>query len=1758
MQLAAAAAQALDGRNEAEPADRLEEQARGNQSFLLQAFYDDLVKLAETSVFDGSNPPLSTLPSGRPTLLDTGMVLCLKAKKKPTWINKYDKNGTYPTLKFKHAPYEAATFTLRPVVDFDMVDFAKNPPVFVDATTYFDEEVIGLAFDLDWGGRKPLFAKDAREDVEAYVRAYHIAFLDFETRTLIRAATTIPAKVDLTRSPVTNPADPTTPIYDALRSRYQYTVPRNEVAPEESAAALRARRIEVRVRPISQTGHYGASFTDELKLEPTLTPLPADDAHLTMSLPESGDELQAMVEWRQLALPPIAGVAHTKGWHLVLRPPRGVPLGAYPDDAVDVTDRGLMSATGQALIEGDIVIKLYRDEAEAKAAGLTWKCPEAGIDDRPEQDPAEKIFTLDLTSKKLPGTVYDHRGRKQGASSPLFKASKAFFEHTSAASRDGYAWRLFLRATADYDNDEALARGAAVSGLAPVRLLLKVRGKQPEAPPLRPLSHFEWPVRTTYPQVDGADITASAGPVRVAVVQHGAGGSVPALAFVQKPGRSRAITVSWNAIPSETGASRPLQAVAAYDVFELPLDMLVNADLDPASGFKPDWRWLRRIVPTDADQASQIPATLADVQNWEAQYPSFARTVDHLGRAGVDPREMPARWPDWYSWDESELKWPRAPFSDAIVVAESSQPLGTFAQDLLTPAEKLAIWRELGRAITKGVLHDYLACLVGHMADQGGIGAEARFEVQLIASQPTAVTDPLKWLMANTATLDPYGWAALSRLGLCVTLALRDPVTGLLLSQRTLCEKYAVAVKGIAVEADAVGGSVAATIKALRAHLLVELPIQHLRAYRAEGDSANLDSIGLSLLQVSLRPIPSPTATYRVMRITTLPTAPAGEILDADITPTKNRVDLLFPKTERFAIAVDPRDGDRLSVKGAFRVDDIVLVREFARSPADPAEFADLLQKAGVQWEEKEEYGQRPLPLLTGDLDPTLSPFQKFGSVPSDWKERLIDGGANFGVFLGYLIDAFKSSPDDASLPVPDLHGELTRPEREKQLRESYMVWSARFFPTAPLGWVMATNDPLEDAADYMAVAQPKSADPLKIAADGRGRLLFTRFAEEEWANERSYAVMPVGRYERLWALAQPPATADKSDDVPIRFPDLGQGRADIDLPRIRRLEAPKLLLARLLRSEDGRTFNELILSHAERTLSQTNVAVSGKLAFGEIRRKYVRQFIHVQWPRRLAKVSLLTGPQFGLPQPLARTDAPTATPHDLGAAAETLLAAAPQARWDSTRYVDAAEPFYYRQSLHFEATASVDVVSDERTVVLPTPEPDLIRPIGDPPVTSSPINWSVISAAKQKTYQDWLAEIGDPSPIADRLRPEGFRLSIRLPRLIESLNPESLAGHFAYENKRYERDAIDYAPVGFLPDPDVRIVILDQSTTTTIPIAQIVPKSTGAAGTVADVFEFNRLSSDFFVPAPDYTVATDWADGIIATLSVRPCPVGYAVQLATSSVPVLTLPDVLSGVDPTQLLAPTQLPKEGPLLQLTPLALRLELVTVSTDFVLAQVNPLTGGRWLGRPHLTPSEEEAKRPLTQDDLTIGLRLIMDLGRRRAAALLGWDIAASAGSAQDREMAVGLLQRVEESDIAILLERAKPFEVGETKLKAWAEAGILAWHREPSANPSTTASWKRITTAQTANNDWNLITIKFVIAANPADQPAIDATVDQAISDLNAAFLEAGRKLDKSKVIALNRGLERLAGLTFRTIPTGEPTVVAQRGNAERVDWPKAM
>lgn len=1715
---------------------RLEEQARGNQSFLLQALHDDLVRLASETTFADGVPVSAPLSDDRPTLLDTGMILCVKSKGRPDWINKRDSTA-FPIVTFAHGPRARQPFVVRPAATFDMIDFALNPPVFRDAITYFDEDMIAIAFELGWGGDQPKVATGARKDVEGYVRCYEFVFFDVESQVVIKTITSTPSLAHTTELP-------SMPGVNAVRARYQYAVARSEIVPASDLAQLRPRRIGVSVTPVSQTGQRGACFTDVLTFEPKLTPLPADDAQLILTLTDPSAKPTAKLTWRQPVLPPTGGVARTEGWHLILRPLRTVPLGAYPEEATDVTDRGLMSTTGQALIAGDIVIRLYDPDFEPHRATVAGYerivlTDQALADDQPA---AEEEHRLDLNSGTIPGDVFDHRGEAQDEDSPIHAAARAFFTQRSAAAPGGHAWRLFLRASSAPPRARP-DQQSGVSGLAAVRLLLELPREGEDKTPLRPLQHFEWPVLHQLEQVAAVDIRAEAGPVRVAVVTKNGD-----LRFVQKPGRLRAVTVSWNSLPCEPTTPLPVEAYAAYDVFEQQLDNMINADLSEDSGFQSEWRRLRRVVPTDAILASQVPATMADVQNWEAQYPSFARSVAFLDQK-VAPREMMAEWPGWFSWAESELRWPPPmPFGDRVAL-----PASTKSARPPTPSQQLAIWRDLGHSISKMHLHEFLATLIGHVAEAGGVGADAQFGVQLIAGQPMAVKDPIKWLTANTATLDPYGWAALSHLGLGVTLALRDPFTGLLLPQEETLTKIREALAEVSTMAGKAGGPIADDVNTLCAHVLIDLPIQHLRAYRSDDSSPALGDVALNIVQISVRPLPLRHAHYTVLTIEKLPTVD-GEVADVDITPA-TRLDLIFPRAERAAISVDPAKGERLSLRRAFRKEDEtreILVREFPQLAENPNFFAKLRQA-------EVDFGtisvELPLPLVDALSDRALSPFQKFSAEPELWQRRLawtaepnIENAplTNYDLFLGYLEAAFKQPNDASETEQVDWHIALRRPEVEQPLRESYMVWAGRFFGTAPVGWALC-DDPLASQDAYMAVAQPKTVDPLKIAVDGVGRLLLTHFVEEEWATSRRYAVVPVGRYERLWASTQS-LTDGQAETPPYRLPDIALGAADIHLPRVRHLEPPKLLAARVVRSEESRSFHEITVAHPERSLSRSNVPVSNKLSFGEVRRKYVRRFRHETWMESIAPA--LNGPQVGLPQPLPRAGAAVDTPHNLDRTADTLLAIAPQARWDSTRYLAAAEPYYYEQTVSILATASHDIQSEQKIVVLPSPEPEPIYPLGAAPVTIKQAAWA---GPIQPIYESWRAVTDAVPPLAKAMHPEGFALSIRLPRLVESLDPVSHGSYFAYELARYQLGTKDHAPVGFLPDPGVRIAILDIDQGITTQIAQIAPRPSSPSADLSQHFELRPLSSDFIVELPTFAPVTDWADGIHAITTIRPAFESLAFSTETALLPTLSVPTTLSAMDPTRLLAPEHLPISGPLLQLAPLALRLLLSHTGNDTKIQQVAPLSGKRWLCRPHLRLLEPYAE-PMSQGDLVTGLRLIVDVERRRAAALLGFDVDAAQDEAT-RYDATGLLQRIEDSDIAILLNYQSIFEVSGEMLAMWQKAGVLAWHREAA---TTSATWSQITQHQTFNNDWNLVTIRVTQAENATDQATINQIVEDAIARLNAAFLPADRQIDRAKNEALTRQLGNLAALTFRSAGMRKPKVFIQRGNEPRVEWPEAV
>ncbi|NKK95783.1 hypothetical protein GFL95_32025 [Rhizobium leguminosarum bv. viciae] len=1753
------------------------EQALSNQSLLLQGFYDDLTRIARTTKFSGA-PVTPALGDGRPTLFDIGLLICVKAKDLPAWLGKRDDGAVYPELTFETL---AETYDLKPAVEAEHINFATNPPIVRDAAAYFDEEVIALAWRLDWGGTAPKpgeqLADGAVADIDHFVRTYEISVVDFNTQRVVHKTTAKTCDV------VSSQGDE-----NVRLARYSYTVARDEILPRDSVVA--GRQLIATVTPVSQTGTRGASFSLSLDLTPVMTPLPADDAQLNLRYAEKGKTWGASMRWRQPMLPQAAGVARTVGWQLILRPLADVPLGAYPEEALDHTERGLMNTTGQALIEGDIIVPLVLGKSKAPftyvevpvkdSASKTDKRSD-GVDDLP---PAEKILLFEFTkpTDAKPAPFFDHTGNKLPEHSSLYKAAYGFFQGLSANARAGRSWRLFLRAvtdSADVAQSALKLHGAPVSGLSPVTLAMFMTSSAAEAKP-RPLPYFEWPAAIAedplLKTVDYGDFRAEANLLHVPVAN--AEGDI---AFVPKPGRERAVTVTWNATPAgkKPGEAMPLAAVASYTVHETNLDGLINFDLATLGERA---KRLRRIVPTDPAQARLHPSAMSDTQNWEAQYPVFARTRAHLAAADVKPEEMGDQWPGTYSWAESELEWPERLTADEQIQLRQHDKLGGLI--------------EIGEGIARAPVHPFLALLLARLHDLK-IETVPRLQVEVSLGPPPAILDPTRWLDANSALSDPYGWASLTPLGLATVFSLRDPITGVLIDQGRAFDRLSRARKSLLSLFDSLKDTVP-LVERLRkiaiTHLMVELPLQHPQAYRASPDTARKEDVGLALVQVSLRPVPRQIAQYGVIRIVSELPRMRTFALDQRNPQPKSQIQVRFAGVDREAIEMSAEQMP--DIRQTFKVDDRLIVREFGTGGRDSV-FRQALERYFRI--DVDPIGTAPADrFLLGSKLATMdcTPYGRFDPLPG-MREWLLQNSTSGGTapagkivppgysehyyrtWIDYIAEAFArpAAGDDAPNAREKAVEALTQALLENSsLFDSYRTWSARMFATAPIDKLFERSGVEarkgDGLATAIAVVQPKSVEPVQIAVDGRGKLRMTRFFREEWATARSYSVSWEGRYDRLakalqrnavWA--QDSDAAREAEEILAREKPLPANTAtrDIFLPRVRALEPPAILSARSVRATDGRPFNEVVVVHSELRLSESNSEVAAKLEFGDIRRHYERSFTAFEYIRMLKQVetsdheALLKGVEIARALTVTSDWTDLSDPPDLMEHDQTLLFVAPAARWGATRYQDAAEPFYYRQTVTVEAVASRSLMTQGHSIVMPSAQPDQLVPLGSEhsaagaasverllwsdfwPPTGLDKPWTdEVQALRVKRFENWSVQIrasADPNEeLITYMHPSGYSLLARLPRYAESLSPSLRLGPFKHELAVTGQTA----PAGLLPDADARLLFADMAPGQTFAaIAQVVPvlqtpASKSAIVPSSEAFRATTLSSDFetrFYDVRPYPAA-NWTGGLFAPLSIRPAFAAAMID-HMSNLPVGEI-DKLTNPSIDKLLEDDELPNAGPLVALTPLAIRLFVagpgeLAAATKIGLA--SQLVGPRWLFRPSLVRSSQSGESPVSQEDLFIALRLLLDHDRRRVAALVAFDAIAKA------QPDMSLLDRIERSAFAIVLPQGA--EIGQ--IMQLIALGFDVFERRTEDGLSV---WYQVDNDIQQADNW-----KIVLVGRYTDTLSAEVVDEQ----MQAFFGLTAHAVDKRE---LDNGIGSLAGSSYRSTSMREPRVFAQRGNEPPVPW----
>lgn len=1805
----------IQAMNEEAPPEKstesLRNQAFGNRSFVMQGFYDDLIALTDcgdATTTGGVCPVLDRLSKAdRPSIVDLGMVIRVKRKngKLPTWVvDRDDTNG--PKLWFDSdvkpggmPNKELQAVPVRPIVDFERVNFQSYPPIFSDASANFDDETIALRWKLEWPGEeKPNAADNVDNNPEAFLRAYRIEFVDLLNNAALKSMTSKPADL------IVENGDGS---LVQIRSRFQVTVPLSGLFPEKIASGQELRRIGVTVTPIDQVGRLGESYTFTLDQEPSLTPLPADQAKCRLEA--SGSDQQnkhfvAVLSWLEPSIPSQRGISKTDRWQVIFRPLREIPLGAYPDDTAEATERGLMSVTGQALQEGDIILRLPGGESsgpwkkERVSHGSGSDESEESVDFKhvlqfePENfNPTEQAGDL---YQPYPGwDVLDHKGVPLTINDPLVGDLIAFLTGLSPGQHSdhdqhpatGKAWRLFLRAETRRERKQGEVV-STYSGLSPVRLTALLKPDISNNPSVtssresasnssekglneRPLPHFEWPTRNLPYVLPKNAKQPGISPRQIQMPRAISGGlhipllldsidDKPALRYFPEPGRARAVTLEWSAvqeIKSDTDQDGGKQgyietcgyeSIAEYQVHETPLDALLNADLDPSSGFKPPWRQITRLKPADRRNAGQVPDNMDDTQNWVAWTPAFARSLKWLDDADLPENEWSRAWPAWYSWAESELLWPpdAKDFEKELLNKSGTDeraPFEVLNEASTQPIQKLAAWRDLGEQAAGSRMHPYLCMLVGVLVDRRtyqNVGDELKrgplFNVQASTGQPVQITDALAWLRANNEAVDPYGWAALSHLGLNVALSLRDKDTGLLYDQAHIRKELDDARQNLEATLEkAFEGKLPTNfVELTEKHLSFDYPIQTTWSARSDAGQASLDDAALWMVQLSLRPIPEQVFGYTLLKVKPK-MKPSNDELKAPhdlrmffLDASRPVVTLEKDKRKFFANAffVAPEIDTEGKPKSQYRI--LVQHLEPGKSWRDLIVWNDHVDLLPEIFD--------PLPLSAGTRPGDISPFGRFAVPENHWISRFYTEeekgapatrecleGSEFDKVLIALGRAFGRRV----VPETEDGGQTKTPEqiedallRERDIHKIYLAWSARFHASAPLA-----------SGERYTLAAPKQVDPIHIAANRQGVIRVTRLVEEEWASTRSFAVTMTGRYDRLRR-----AMLDDEESKPIILSMEPAVRADAQLPRIRRVEPPQLLGERALQAADGRWFNELaVATHAEESLTNSNVEVAKKLDFGVVMRRYMREFRYQPWLKKFSE-NLPENALPKLPGPVEMRIPDEYKRPDLSESRNTFLAHVPKSRWGASRYVTPAEPFYYDVQVELVATAAEEQSIIKQTPLSPgqpgNPRPVIANPMcsgGDTgrPFQVRPLNgWSEVDEDINSRFGDWTAKLN--KDIAVHTLPDGWELNIRAPRYIESLSSDSLG------TEGYYRAELIANSVGNLPDDGLSLQVVMDLVGTKEAIATITLSS-------KDGFQSRVVSREFGISEDLIVYKSNWTEGTWLETAFYRTPDTQDVDekvLTTGGHPfpsdILRLPESLVEPGPG-LLGANELPRSGPMAQLAPLAMRLSFDTTNNKLSLSYLRE--GPAWLTRPSLPIGTDRA--PYEKYELALALQILCSWPRRHAAAVISYDIIRAQDSGSSTDDLRSLLRLVEQASHLYLGEMREPGHIDSAYLESLTRSKLELWVK-PEAM------------------DWQIVDrpMETKVGETLLVLAEIDSDDQEFVKVVNRWALDSGMVSDPAQQRSIRLLTEALAAKSSLRARALKPDIYTQRGNEPRVLW----
>jgi|GEM_PF-2940233 len=629
-----------------------------------------------------------------------------------------------------------------------------------------------------------------------------------------------------------------------------------------------------------------------------------------------------------------------------------------------------------------------------------------------------------------------------------------------------------------------------------------------------------------------------------------------------------------------------------------------------------------------------------------------------------------------------------------------------------------------------------------------------------------------------------------------------------------------------------------------------------------------------------------------------------------------------------------------------------------------------------------------------------------------------------FATFLQHVTEMFAGWGGETDADAEAIRKSVYEPEEAVKLVTAYLSWGERFFTAGPAlardeqaSWVR------EIPCHQTTTAWPEREAPMRSAPDARGRFQVTHRIAEDWASERGYAATRVRRWRDIF---EPEA------DLPMPKLNGTIGRTDIAFPRRRAIRPANLLGARVILSEAEQPFHEITLSEpVDLALSKSSNALARKIEFEAIMRQFRLNFRHTDWETVLG-VDVDYTSTHSSPGKFIEI----APDISVEAAAGDYLQTAPRARLGAIRIQTPSEPYYYDQEMrHY--VAATHVQSEVTRIQLPPPP--AMAPWADkdmkPGKYHKEVSWSDVGDKnKQMLLDDYVKHLtGDTGElIKPFLRPDARKLTIRAPRLYETLARNSVYGKPILNEKGEETGAIiegyhrhEAEPNGYgqLPDPDARLEIVDGTGDTRRTVATMAVDHEGEK--LAIVGKENPLVKLEIHDDPKEVLekglrgtVTYWTDRSAMTADLAEAYADFPAEIGEEGKPYES----------------SEFPNVAPLRIFLPLRLRLikKDGSVSGNWRLLQDAPLSAPRWMFRPHLEPGSTTTNG--TEDDLAYALRALTDRQRRwaLAAAAIVLEAAISAPDVAKTVAARRLLKEIEEARAAMVSTPMSEVDVEDRK------------------------------------------------------------------------------------------------------------------------------